>query len=239
MTFPDRPPSTRRDLFERIRGVISHGWYDLPQGAGFGGTGGPGMFLEALLGLTAGSVDMPDAVGWELKWYTKKTHLVTLFHKEPDGPPAIMRYMVRHYGKIDDQGRRSFRHTIRGSSDRFRIHDDAGQLIVRPLHGNGPVPYWTHEELVGAVGSKLRRLIMVQGERRKGGQQVRFLRADAYETFHLADFIYEVLQGRIAIDFDARESKPNSDGLRNHGTKFRVPPDMICRLYMRKWRLVG
>ena len=31
---------------------------------------------------------MPDAVGWELKWYTDKTSLIT----EPDGPAATMRY---------------------------------------------------------------------------------------------------------------------------------------------------
>ena len=80
MTTPPKPPHTRRELFERIRALITHGWYELPQDAGYGGTGGPGKFLEDLLGLTSGSMDIPDAVGWELKWYTDKTHLVTLFH---------------------------------------------------------------------------------------------------------------------------------------------------------------
>ena len=47
--------------------------------------------------------------GWELKWHSERTHLVTLFHKEADGPEAIMRYMVRRYGIRDAKGRRSFR----------------------------------------------------------------------------------------------------------------------------------
>ncbi len=81
----------------------------------------------------------------------------------------------------------------------------------------------------------MRRLIMVKGERKAG--QIRFLQADAYETFNLTDFIVEVLRGEIAIDFDCRESKPGSKGLRNHGTKFRIVPQSICRLYMRKERL--
>ena len=34
-----------------------------------------------------------------------------------------------------------------------------------------------------------------------------------------------------------RESKPGSPGLRNHGTKFRIAPDAVCRLYMKKDRL--
>ena len=116
---PPLPPKTKRELFERIRAVIAHGWHDLP--SSYGGTGAPGMFLEDLLGLTAGALDIPDAVGWELKWYTDKTNLVTLFHKEADGPDAIMRYMVRKYGWKDKLGRLSFRHTIRGKSDRFGV----------------------------------------------------------------------------------------------------------------------
>lgn len=235
MTFPDGPPTTRRELFDRMHAVIAHGWHTMPDGPPYGGSGGPGRFLEDLLGLTTGSMDIPDAMGWELKWYTRKTALVTLFHKEPDGPSRIMRYMVRQHGKRDRKGRLSFRHTIRGRSGRFQVYDDAGQLLVRPRRGNGPVPYWYHESLLSAAGAKLNRLIMAEGERK--GRDIRIVRADAYQTFHLTDFVYEVLMGRIAIDFDAREARPGSDGLRNHGAKFRIPPDGICRLYMRKWRV--
>ena len=233
MTTP--PPRTQRQLFNSIRAIIAHGWYDLPKGPPYGGTGAPGRFLEDLLGLTAGSVDMPDAVGWELKWHTDRTRLVTLFHKEADGPEGIMRQMVSKYGWKDAKGRLSFRHTIRGRSDRFRVQDNGSQLVVRPRQGRGPVPYWSHEELLGAVGAKLRRLIMVKGERKKG--KVRFLQAEAFQTFNIVDFIVEVLRGEIAIDFDCREARPGSAGLRNHGTKFRIAPQSVCRLYMRKERL--
>ena len=223
-------------MFERVRAIINHGWYDLDTTVPrYRGTGGPGNFLEDLLGLTVGNLDIPDAVGWELKWYTAKTSLLTLFHKEPDGPSAIMRYMVRRYGWKDAHGRLSFRHTIRGRSDRFRVDDSGNQIVVRRLKGNGPVPYWSHTELIAAAGAKLRRLLMVRGERQ--GQQVRFLKADALEVFNLVDFIVEVLRGEIVIDFDCREMTPGSEALRNHGTKFRIAPDSICRLYMRKERL--
>lgn len=236
ISLPLGPPQTKRELFERIRAVIAHGWYQLPDGR-YGGTGGPGMFLEDLLGLTAGAKDIPDAVGWELKWYTDRTSLITLFHKEADGPHAIMRYMVRKYGWTDSRGRLSFRHTIRGKSDRFRVDDSGGQIVVRPLTGNGPIPYWSHTELVAAAGAKLRRLVMVKGEFKRKERTLRFQQADAHEVFNLVDFVAEVLRGEIVIDFDCRESKPGSAGLRNHGTKFRIPPESICRLYMRKERL--
>ena len=76
---------------------------------------------------------------------------------------------------------------------------------------------------------------MVKGERNK--RSVRFIHADACETFHLADFIYELMRGLIALDFDRREAKPASNGLRDHGIKFRITPTMICRLYLKKERL--
>ena len=81
----------------------------------------------------------------------------------------------------------------------------------------------------------MRRLLLVCGERKD--RQVRFLRVEAFETFLLSEFIYELVTGGIAIDFDARESRPNSAGLRDHGTKFRIPPDSVCRLYAKKERL--
>lgn len=233
--FPHSPPHSRKELFARMKALIAHGPYNMPEGSRYNGSGAPGLFLEDLLGTTAGSHDIPDAVGWELKWHSERTSLITLFHKEADGPEAIMRYMVRRYGQKDSKGRLSFRHTIRGRSDRFKVDTDTGQVIIRPLKGNGPVPYWTHEELIAAAGAKLRRLLLVKGERKK--QRVRFLYADAYQTFHLADFIYEMIRGSIAVDFDCREAKPGSDGLRNHGTKFRVAPNAICRLYLKKKRI--
>ena len=45
------------------------------------------------------------------------------------------------------------------------------------------------------------------------------------------------MRGSIALDFDCREAKPGSDGLRDHGTEFRITPTMICRLYLKKERL--
>ncbi len=198
------------------------------------GTGAPGIYLEDLLGLTTGSKDIPDAIGWELKYYTNQTNLITLFHKEPQ-PAGVMRYMVSKYGWKDKQGRLSFRHTISGRSDRFRVDGDAGQVIVRPLKGNGPTPYWTEDDILSAAGAKLRRLVLVKGVRK--GQAIIYDRVDIYETLQLSYFIYEVIIGSVKIDFDVREAKPGSKGLRNHGTKFRIAPQDICRIYAKKDRL--
>ena len=228
------PPKTQKELFHRLITICQHDPYQMPDER-YKGTGAPGLFLEDLLGLGTGNKDIPDSVGCELKYYTVKTNLITLFHKEPQ-PQGIMRYMVSKFGWKDSQGRLSFRHTISGKSDRFRITADAGQIVVRPLKkAPGLVPFWSSDDILSAVGGKIRRLVCVRGERK--GQEVTYNRIDYYENVLLTDFIYEVVRGTVNIDFDVREMKPGSIGLRNHGTKFRVSPNDIGRLYAKKNRL--
>lgn len=229
-----KPPNTKKELFERLAEIKQHGEYELPA-RGFGGSGGAGMYLESLLGLTTGNKDIPDSIGWELKFYSKQTNLITLFHKEPQ-PAGVVRYLVSKFGWKDSKGRLSFRHTIAGKSDRFQVFGDANQVTVRPLKGNGgPVPYWTDDDILSSAGAKLRRLVLVRGS--KNGNIVKYDRVDVFENLGLSYFVYEVVKGTIKIDFDAREMKPGSKGLRNHGTKFRVEPDNICRLYDKKERI--
>lgn len=226
-------PLTKKDLYARLREILDLGWQKMPATARYNGTGGPGCWLEDLIGLRAGNQDIADIIGWEVKYFTPATNYITLFHKEP-GPPGIMRYMVSKYGWKDAQGRLSFRHTIAGRSDRFVVVDDAGNVIVRPLKGNGSVPIWTHDTILNAA-NKLKRLLLVKGEKRNG-REVRFVRADCFENLHLTLLVTELINGTVAIDFDAREMSPGSTGLRNHGTKFRVMPDNVCRLYLKKER---
>lgn len=226
-------PINKAALYTRLREILALGWQEMPKNvARYNGTGGPGNFLEDLIGLKAGNQDIADVLGWEVKYYTASTNYMTLFHKEA-GPFGIMRYMVSKFGWVGKGGCKSLRHTIPGRSELFYVADDAGNVIVRPLKGNGPVPTWTHDALLNAC-AKLRRLITVKGER--DGQKVRFVRADCYENFHLSLFVSELINGTVAIDFDVREMKPGSVGLRNHGTKFRVKPENICRLYFKKER---
>ena len=66
------PPSTKKELFARLRELIQGGWHPMPETTRYKGTGGPGNFLEDLLGLNVGNQDIADSVGWEIKYYTKK-----------------------------------------------------------------------------------------------------------------------------------------------------------------------
>ena len=228
------PPQKKSQLVKRLKDLLEIGWSEMPSKRRYNGTGGPGNYLEDLLGLTAGNQDIADCIGWEVKFFTPKTSLITLFHKEPE-PEKIMRYMVSKHGWKDKHGRLSFRHTIHGQSDRFIVVDDAGNIVVRPLHGDEPVPMWTHDILLNVAGGKLRRLASVEGRRK--GPQVIFDHADLYENMHLTQLIQDLVSGRIAIDFDVREFTPGSKGLRNHGTKFRVSPEDLHRLYFKHQHL--
>lgn len=229
-----QPPANKRELIIRLTEIVQHGEYTMPAQR-YQGSGAAGMYLEDLLGLTAGNKDIPDSMGWEIKTHSNKTNNVTLFHKTPK-PDGIMRYMVSKYGWKDIQGRLSFRHTIAGKTDRFIVREDANQVTVRPLQrGNGLNPYWTVDDILSAAGGKLRRVAFVYYTRNKN--KVRYDRIDLFENLQISLFIYELARGTIKIDFDAREAKAGSRGLRDHGTKFRIAPDDLCCLYAKKERI--
>jgi hypothetical protein len=223
------PPTTKRELVKRLRALLRSDWAELPAIKRYNGNGGPGRYLEDLLGLTAGNQDVADcAAGWEVKWYTRRTQLMSLFHKQCDDC-GIMRQMVDHYGKLDKLGRLSLRHTIKGTSPKFKVYSDAGNILVYPLHEEGPVAVWSHDTLLNVAGGKLRRLAVVRGVKR--GRQVRFESADLYENMHLTELADCLTDGRIAIDFDVREKDAGNHVLRDHGTKFRVRPSALRDLY--------
>ncbi|NMA07956.1 MAG: hypothetical protein GX929_02415 [Clostridiales bacterium] len=224
------PPKNKKQMLERLREIVNAGWLEMPDDVKrYNGTGGPGNFLEDLLGLTVGNQDIADCLGWEVKYFTPKTALITLFHKEPE-PKKILRYMVSKYGWEDKYGRLSFRHTIHGRSDRFAVYNDAGSIIVRALHdGNDPVPTWSHDMLLNIAGNKLRRLVTAEGER--NGRKVTYKKIELYENIILTQLMQNLVNGRIVIDFDVREMKAGSDSLRNHGTKFRISPKDLKQIY--------
>jgi len=226
------PPKSNKELFQRIEDVIQHKEYVMPEK--YGGTGAAGLYLEDLVGLSNTNKATPDAGQIELKTYSKKTALITLFHKEPQ-PTDAVRYMVSRWGWKDEKGRMAFRHTIKGKSEKFKVETDGDQIVVRKIGGNGVVPHWTHDDLMSVAGGKLHHLIVVKYKRDK--QKVIYERADFYQNLQLSFFIWEVENGTVAIDFDAHEMKPGGKGLRNHGTKFRIAPENICRLYAKKERI--
>ena len=86
-------------------------------------------------------------------------------------------------------------------------------------------PYWTHDQLLNIAGAKLRRLVVV-----------RYRQADCFSDFTLTFFIYELMRGTICVDFDMRAT--DTKAIRDHGTKFRIASDDVCRVYLNKKRFV-
>lgn len=214
-------------LFSRIRKVLQQGSYQISDFPGCGGTGGPGLVLENLLGLTARNSDTPDSGKWEIKFHGGGA-LLTLFHKTPE-PKNVMHTMVKTFGKIDAKGRISFRHTLRGKSSLgFEVAHENDKIIVRnPLHTDFISPYWKTNELVAAFSYKLRRLIIVHGKKR--GDKVDYKTAMFYWEPQLSEITEALKTGLMAIDFDARTT--DGSGLRDHGTKFRIHIDDLHHLY--------
>jgi len=221
------------ELYRRLEEILAAGWFEIPTGKGYGGTGGPGKVLEHLLGLEGGNSDTPDGGKWEIKFHGGKSPL-TLFHK--DGlPKGHMEKVVAHYGWPDKQKRTSFRHTMWGTSPRGFAMVDIGDALSLTNLGNpiADLPYWPKDILLNALAHKLRRLIVVDGTKSKG--RVKYERATLYWEPRTTEFLDAIVNGLIAIDFDARTKSHDRaiDGgkVRNHGTKFRIKASDLPRLY--------
>ena len=80
-------------------------------------------------------------------------------------------------------------------------------------------------------------MILIIGKTRRkpdGRRSVIFQNIYTLEKFRPNAFIDEITAGNVVIDFDARESAPGSEGLRDHGRKFRVKAKDLPRFYFQK-----
>ena len=234
MTAP--PIMSDSDIQAKLRDVIAENWHDLPD-KGYGGTGGPGMYLEKLLGLKTNNSDTPDMGKWELKYHSaRRSGMMTLFHLDAK-PPGHLDVLISEFGKDRGDGTTSFCHTVRGNkSNKGLIVSDIGDSIFVSHPDRTDIdthmwPRWTHDDILNAFASKLRRLITVSGE--KNGNQVRYIGAHAHENPKTSQLISMIVDGSIAIDFDARTQQGTSS-LRNHGTKFRIRYQDLKILYSKR-----
>lgn len=216
-----------RQLFDRLQELLDGDPVEIPKVKPYLGTGAPGLLLEKLLGLDGGNRDTPDGGRWEIKYHSGKA-LLTLFHLEGK-PKGHQKPLIQKYGWIGKSGDLSFRHTLRGKSDRgFYVVNENNAITVRnKIPAGVNLPSWSHDALVNAFVSKLRRLIVVKGRKQKGC--VAFNEAVLYREPKHTAFFESIVSGLVAIDFDMKIEKSGS--VRNHGTKFRIKGEYLGQLY--------
>lgn len=223
-----RIPQSSKKAFKVIQEIIKMGSIDIPPQ--FRGAGAPGNTLEFLLNLKQNNFDSPDLHDWEIKFHGG-TSLLTLFHKDPQ-PRGIMNQVVNTFGWNNEKGQVSFRHTIRGKSERgFLVSSSENRIVVSFKDNKEILPYWENNIILNAIGAKLRRLILVHGTVTKDKKKVSYESANAYWDLNLTGICEAITNGTIYIDFDARTTKGRGTALRNHGTKFRININDIGSIY--------
>ena len=230
------PPRTGAATFKKIEEILKTGTWEFPDDGKYNGSGGPGRLLEDLLDIEANNLDSPDLGGWEIKFHGGAS-LLTLFHKDPE-PRGIIRLMVHEFGWMDDKGRKSFRHTIKGKTDRgFYVVNEDDRVVIRNKFKDTAVPHWTHNTLLNALSSKCRRLIVVSGVVQQNPRRVIYKEAVAFWEPDIRGFTQAVADGVFYVDFDARTQKGPGTAIRNHGTKFRIKVDDLSKVYAHKKKL--
>jgi hypothetical protein len=215
-------PKTKKELLERIPPILQNSYLILPQCGS--GTGAVGTMLELLLGSQGKNKAFADSCGIEVK-FNSPNNLLTMFHKEVFGGEKSILPLVKQFGKIDKDGRRSFRHTVKDSSPYFNISRKNNQIIVEAINCDLMV-YWHENDVIKAISKKLDEIIVVQGS--VTTDKITKQKVASYDAAWYCkniDFEYfwdNILNHDIVVDFDVREKTPDSNVLRNHGTKFRM-----------------
>lgn len=226
-----------RDLMREIRSILGE-WHSIPDKKGYRGSGAPGRILEDLLHIEENNQDLPDAGRWELK-YTSDSSYLTLFHKDPEPrDPSVVQKLIEECGWIGRGGQKSFRHTIWGNSPRgFVVRKTDTDVRITNSNFSDIIPRWDIDILNNAAVSKLRNMILVFGSVRGSGddREVIFKVAHQNEGFRFSEFVHGLVDGWVAIDFDARFN--DSGSIRNHGTKFRIQTRDLAKLYRNTKRI--
>lgn len=225
----NKPPKSSNVVFPKVKEILDCGWIEVPDQ--FRGNGAPGNTLEYLLNVDENNLDSPDLLDWEVKFHGGNS-LITLFHKTPL-PRGVMNKLVDRFGWDNDRGQISFRHTIKGRSERgFYIVGEDDKIKVKHVSEPEFVPYWDYNTILNALGAKLRRLILFEGVYDSENRRVDYQKATAFWDVDLIKFSRSIQEGTILIDFDARTKQGRGSSLRDHGTKFRINIKDIGSLYM-------
>ena len=187
---------TKSTIIAALRKIRSDGW--IKSCRNVHNDGAIGNTLEDLLGISENNLPLPNAAEWELKTQRKNTSaLLTLFHLEPSC--------------IDDE-----------------LTDWKNDLIAqnRIKYDNDYLPYWGFHDVYHKAGIKLGNCFYVLAEVKKEGEDYFYRYSDIMQMsgFTLDEFLSNITDGNILIDFDARTSH-------NHGTKFRIKQNAIPLLY--------
>jgi hypothetical protein len=246
---------TKDEFIERLRKIKEKGW--IPSGRSRSNVGAVGNTLEDLLGIEENNLPIANAGAWELKSQRHETgSLTTLFHFEPWPRQAriVPRVLLPKYGwpHPTEHKEMSFRVTMSGDryTDRgFKVIVDRAKSEVRiqfdatrvdTIHtewckevqrkaGLGkiqPEPYWPFDKLEAKAQPKLRNSFYLLARTRIVGNREEF----AYENcmmlqnFDFNRFLTAIENGIILVDFDAKTTH-------NHGTKFRMKPNMWPHFY--------
>ena len=187
---------TKSTIIAALKEIRSRGWVKSHRNSN--NDGAVGNTLEDLLGIQENNLPLPNAAEWELKTQKRSTtSLLTLFHLEPSPRGLhIADYLLENFGWP---------------------HKNAGTKY--------PVNEKSFRQTLSYHHSTRRGFYVIADVRECEGEYF-YLYSDIMQLqgFSLEKFLFEIKEGNILIDFDARTGH-------NHGTKFRIKQNAIPLLY--------
>lgn len=239
------PPTSKRELIDRLKELKRRGWIQTREQFNDGLVGNT---LEDYLGIDENNLSLPDAGIYEIKSQRMETSsLTTLFHFDPypRRPKSVVKHVLGPvYGwphetldewsfRITMYGNgytnRGFKITLDEENDKLWVDFNPDKVdpslkdwldeVLKKQHRffTLPKPYWQLEDLKKKVKKKISNIIYIHAKSRKSNsyEEFRYDEATLYENIDFERFKEGLKTGEVLVDFDARTGH-------NHGTKFRI-----------------
>lgn len=229
------------ELLDLLRGISARGFITTLRP----GDTGVGMTLETLLGIPANSKRSPDYKGIELKskrHRLRRSNRSTLFSKVPNwklSPVGNALELLNRRGYIDEDGRLSLYHTLRGSKPNSRglaVEIDAEndllmQVYVDPVTGKKHHDVtWEFPVLKQDLAAKHKETFWVQANCRGDGSHEQFHYVAVQHTRNalVGNLPALIEAGVVTIDYTLHLDGTRAD---DHGYLFKIHPSNLGALF--------
>ncbi len=209
------------------------------------GPTGIGHLLESELGLKETNIAIPDIGGRvELKATRRNANsLITLFTFNRSVWKIKQKEIINKYGYKDEKGRQALYNIVNNKTPNtqgFYLEPDIERHLIILKNVNEPtnIAEWSTYVIAGKFMTKLDRLVLIFADNKMEEGKEWFLFNEAYLLKNPTPekFLESFKNGKLMIDI--RMHLKDTDGVRNHGTDFRISEKNLVHLYSSKQELL-
>ncbi len=230
-----------KELENKLREIKSMGYIPSRRK----GPTGIGYTFESLLGIDENNLPIPDIGGRvEIKTIRKDSQsLITLFTFNRGVWKLPQKELISKYGYLDTKGRVALKNTIfygKTISQGLSLDVDENMNLVKLVDSRtgNVLAIWDLYVIVGKFMTKLSKVLLVVGDRKRIDGIEHFLYESAYLLTDQSPRKFIKAFKNSIVGIDIRMHLKENGSVRNRGTAFRIKETNLINLYEKRRKII-